>query len=163
MLLTLTVGRVRSKDVTGAPHRSDPARGRTFAASTSTTGPCAAGPYCLAVPFNGAAWQPVADFHERPRVSCVRAQSSIASVAAMATRPGLQRRGRPSKGDRVTTAAVLPRPVREACERAAEDGGYGSLSDCLVAMIAEAVGMPEYAPAPQFPTRTESESLPLSS
>ena len=87
----------------------------------------------------------------------------VDSVTAMATRPGLQRRGRPSKGDRVATAAVLPRPVREACERAAEEGGYGSLSDCLVAMIAEAVGMPEYAPEPRFPAATESESLPLSS
>lgn len=69
------------------------------------------------------------------------------------------KRGRPGKGERdllVTRPAdVVGRAVRETAERE----GYESLSDYISAVLAERVGLKEYAPKPR-PTPDQGE-LPI--
>ena len=54
-----------------------------------------------------------------------------------------------------------PLAVREACEREVATGGWGSLSDYLLSVVAPAVGMPEQAPEPKFAPVEDQENLPL--
>lgn len=85
----------------------------------------------------------------------------MTTVMRMTGSEGTRRRaGRPpATVPKKHTAALLPLPVREACEREAAAGGWGSLSDYLLSLIAPAVGMPEHAPSPKYDT--SQEVIPL--
>lgn len=43
---------------------------------------------------------------------------------------------------------MLPRELREACERECDAQGYDSMSDFLLSIVAPALGRPELAPQP---------------
>ena len=78
------------------------------------------------------------------------------------TGTGPRKRGRPASPiPKKPTVTLLPLAVREACEREVATGGWGSLSDYLLSVVAPAIGMPEQAPEPKFAPVEDQENLPL--
>lgn len=58
--------------------------------------------------------------------------------------------GRPSKGERDAFSLRPPQPLGDRIRAAADDKGM-SYNDYLMSIVANAMGMPQYAPAPRTP------------